>query len=523
MSGNLKLRKLPEKIPDPIPDPTDPWSDDSLGRKSCGVFLSKVVSDASEPMTLFVNGEWGSGKSFFLDRWTLQLKAEGFSTIAFNVWQDDGLTDPLIALFGQLQSNLHCKPGYVRSVKGIVQKVGEILSAGLEEVSCACSNKTGIDAVRFMRNAGSQLAQRIEQYGKLIEARTLLRDRLFGLAEKVYADTGKPLVFLVDELDRCRPTFAIEVLERIKHYFNIPHIVFVIGADLVQMGHTVRAVYGNIDVANYLRRFVDFEFKLPEPDRAAYFTLLWNKYDMKYAFADSKGRSSLQQALFGARMILLELSVMHQFTLREIDATFRLLMMIARHSWKNESVPSELVAALAVLKLVAPKVCFEWLRGTLSVCDVVNALIPMEKVENFVRLKDLLAAIYSTYYDEKSVAARNANVFLRVCSDREIDGIEFKNELPLCMRKMRNQDFKDILELVKKFRNRPGEEYSFKSLLAIGARFDLLMGEMSSYKGMRNDVTRIARHEVDSRDGDVGREMFGGGNGSFSVVIQRRG
>jgi predicted KAP-like P-loop ATPase len=34
-------------------------------------------------------------------------------------------------------------------------------------------------------------------------------------------DEGKPLIIFIDELDRCRPLYAIECLERIKHIFGI--------------------------------------------------------------------------------------------------------------------------------------------------------------------------------------------------------------------------------------------------------------------------------------------------------------
>ena len=74
-------------------------------------------------------------------------------------------------------------------------------------------------------------------------------------------DSSKPLLFFIDELDRCRPTFAIEMLERIKHLFDVKNMVFVLSIDKKQLEAITAAVYGErIDASEYLRRFIDLVF-----------------------------------------------------------------------------------------------------------------------------------------------------------------------------------------------------------------------------------------------------------------------
>ena len=74
-----------------------------------------------------------------------------------------------------------------------------------------------------------------------------------------------PFVILVDELDRCRPPYAISLLERIKHLFNVENVVFVLALDKEQLGVSLGAVYGqNLNVQEYLRRFFDAEFRLTQ-------------------------------------------------------------------------------------------------------------------------------------------------------------------------------------------------------------------------------------------------------------------
>ena len=85
------------------------------------------------------------------------------------------------------------------------------------------------------------------------------------LAEK---NEQRPLVIIIDELDRCRPSYAIELLEIAKHFFSVDHIVFVLAINLSELSHSVQAVYGEeFNARGYLERFFDVDFKLPDADR----------------------------------------------------------------------------------------------------------------------------------------------------------------------------------------------------------------------------------------------------------------
>ena len=123
-------------------------------------------------------------------------------------------------------------------------------------------------------------AHPLEVYGEQVLLVNQIKTYLKGLAQKVHDKTGRPLIICVDELDRCRPLYAIEMLERIKHLFNVPGIVFLLGMDRLQLCHSIQATYGDIDTDNYLHRFVDLEFVLPEPDREKFLEDLWDRYNL---------------------------------------------------------------------------------------------------------------------------------------------------------------------------------------------------------------------------------------------------
>ena len=88
-----------------------------------------------------------------------------------------------------------------------------------------------------------------------------------------------PVIFFIDELDRCNPTFAVRTLERIKHIFDIPNIVFVLSIDKSQLGNSICGYFGSdkFDAEEYLRRFIDIEYQLPEPSYERYIDYIANK------------------------------------------------------------------------------------------------------------------------------------------------------------------------------------------------------------------------------------------------------
>ena len=104
------------------------------------------------------------------------------------------------------------------------------------------------------------------------------------MAAPVYEDSGHPLVFVIDELDRCRPTFAIELLERVKHVFDVPNLVFVFGINRRELCSARQSVDGHIDATVYLRRFFDMEFGLSEADPERFCKHLLERFELRKFF-----------------------------------------------------------------------------------------------------------------------------------------------------------------------------------------------------------------------------------------------
>ncbi len=124
----------------------------------------------------------------------------------------------------------------------------------------------------------------LEAYLEQRSTKEKLKKRLAEMSAKVVAETKHPMVFIIDELDRCRPTFAIELLERVKHIFDVPNLVFVFGLNRDELSKSLQSVYGEIDSDVYLRRFFDMEFTLPEVDTKSFAGHLIEKFELANFF-----------------------------------------------------------------------------------------------------------------------------------------------------------------------------------------------------------------------------------------------
>lgn len=102
-----------------------------------------------------------------------------------------------------------------------------------------------------------------------------LEEKIQEFLQNLSSEKEERLVIFVDELDRCRPDFAVQLLERIKHYFDLENITFVFSVNCEQLIYTIQKFYGeNFDAGRYLGRFFDQIIHLPEAELLYYFTKL---------------------------------------------------------------------------------------------------------------------------------------------------------------------------------------------------------------------------------------------------------
>ena len=267
----------------------NPFENDKLGRTSCAnVFTSLVKMYSATGCVIALNGKWGSGKTTFVKMLMQQMKNNNGHPLYFNAWENDYVEDPLVALLAELKG---LSPDSSKWNE-VLTKGGKILtSVATSAAKTILKNTLGIDSEVLksgIDEASSILQKDIDEFAK---QKTTFSEFRNALQEYVVENTTEelPVVFFVDELDRCNPRFAVLVLERIKHLFDIPNVVFVLSVNKEQLGYAIQGYYGsaNIDAYSYLRRFIDIEYSLPLPQGEMFCQYLYDVYQFGEVFEDN--------------------------------------------------------------------------------------------------------------------------------------------------------------------------------------------------------------------------------------------
>lgn len=123
----------------------------------------------------------------------------------------------------------------------------------------------------------------LDEHFKTKNSISHFKENMKKLLEQIKNEHNKkiPMFIFVDELDRCRPNYAIELLENIKHLFDIEGVYFLIATDSKQLSHSINAVYGmNFASEKYLKRFFDLEYTLKTPDSYDFVYYLFEQYNL---------------------------------------------------------------------------------------------------------------------------------------------------------------------------------------------------------------------------------------------------
>jgi hypothetical protein len=361
----------------------NPFLNDQLGRKESAEALTEFVSSCSDPLVVCIDAPWGQGKTTFLKMWKQHLINSGFYTIYFNAWENDFSEDALVSLVGEISSsieerNSHGEKNKAKEYLDKAKKLGAGLLKQTISIAAKVATAGALDLDKVTEQALSSFAEsfakeQLEKYEKSKKTLKAFRDVLRDLAKSLSneTETEKPLVFIIDELDRCRPSFAIEVLEKAKHFFNVENIVFVLAADKQQLGHSIRSIYGaDLDVNGYLRRFIDFDYILPAPKKGKFVNALFIKYNFNSYFSNKTGSETRYEGEQALKMFS-ELFEIFKLSLREQEHCCSLLSLAIRTTPENYKLFPLFLCFLIVLKVKDPDTYKNLLSGSMSLNELL--------------------------------------------------------------------------------------------------------------------------------------------------------
>lgn len=251
-------------------------NEDLLDRNKDLKNFCRLLQHQQGMSSIAIDGRWGSGKTFFVKQCALLLSSTNslsylnqemkekvydsindkdfienladnkFLAVYYDAWKNDTEEDPVLSLIYEIIQQLDLKGGLID-----LDNLSSVLASALSVV-------TGRDVTDFFNKIKDvKLLNNIKEEKKM----DAILQKFFV---KALNQKCERLVIFVDELDRCRPSFAIKVLERIEHYFVNDRITFVFSMNIEQLQHTIKAFYGNdFDACRYLDRFFDIRLSLP--------------------------------------------------------------------------------------------------------------------------------------------------------------------------------------------------------------------------------------------------------------------
>ncbi|NMP81563.1 hypothetical protein HHE92_17405 [Pseudoalteromonas arctica] len=250
---------------------------DIFNRKDFGDRLYNLISNSNENLVLALDAQWGEGKSTFVKMWSNQNKhvqTPPLETIYFDAFENDYQKDPFLALASEIYELLDDKIESKKDeFKDKASQVFKTFSRGVIKAGIRVGTAGLIDGT-ILDEAEKDLSKLVSEQVDTAIASKFESSKLDKMALRNFKTflsdiatnytEGKRIVFVIDELDRCRPDFALDLLENIKHLFSVPGVTFLLVMNRHQLEESVKCRYGaGIDSVTYLQKFINVWLALP--------------------------------------------------------------------------------------------------------------------------------------------------------------------------------------------------------------------------------------------------------------------
>ncbi len=366
------------------------FAKDILDRKKYGEALRNLVSRSSDALVISLDGKWGEGKTTFVKMWQGLLSESSIPNIYIDAFANDYIDDAFITVASAITN--YAEKTIVKGQKEKIAKLkekskkvgGQLLSwsarIGIKAATLGVIKDSDIDGLKDIKGdvsktasdlAGKFVEERISNHSKDIEIIQSFRELLSELPSKLESEGEKPLVVIIDELDRCKPTFAVELVEKIKHLFSVENVVFLLVMNKTQLEESIKSVYGqNIDAHTYLQKFINIEAKLPKHtgerytnDLSKYTNRLLQLHELN-TWGDDRNIVDCTEPLANH----------FNLSLRQLEKVFTNLAVFYGASAENHLRLVPVVVFLAVVKVIDPRLFDDLLHGRVSYADVVDKL-----------------------------------------------------------------------------------------------------------------------------------------------------
>ena len=252
---------------------------DRAGRNRDAIDFVSLLSDTEGPYSYMIDAPWGDGKTFFvksvefilneinpslhstqcnLPALESVIKSFGDRRVSilpfyFNAWHYDFADDPLSALLATMAAEFERKEQLRHT--DLKKRVTSIIDLGIAAFGVPVRASGLVDSF-----TGESLVSAFEK-------RDEMRSGINDLCEEALPEVAEKMVIFIDELDRCRPDFAVRLLEQTKNLFHSERVILVFSTDSVQLANAVGGMYGKgFDTTRFLERFFDTRITMTPVD-----------------------------------------------------------------------------------------------------------------------------------------------------------------------------------------------------------------------------------------------------------------
>jgi hypothetical protein len=246
----------------------NPTTDDTLGFAPTAEAIVETIKNASRrPLTIGVFGGWGTGKTSLMQMAEARLHQDNIKTIWFNAWKYSGKEAVWNA--------------FIQTILLTMKRDSDLVEAGRRESFRIRVIEISQELAKYAAKVGTRLVPggivRESDVDELWAAlgSSVADNSLFDFINRFESEFARLvddyvgdgyLVVFIDDLDRCLPENAIEVMEALKLYLDRANCVFVLGVEPSIIEAAISLRYGknaNLSATRYLEKIVQIPVIVP--------------------------------------------------------------------------------------------------------------------------------------------------------------------------------------------------------------------------------------------------------------------
>ncbi|UHQ54393.1 KAP family P-loop NTPase fold protein [Microbulbifer sp. YPW16] len=369
-----------------VVEDSEAFEKDALGRKDFGEALLNLVTRSSDELVISLDGRWGEGKTTFSRMWQGMLREQNIPCVYIDAFANDYFDEPFIsvasAINAYIEQNANCTDedkikDFLDKTKNVgAQLLSWTAKIGLRAATLGAIKDSDIEALGDIQNevatgvsgvVGDFIEERLTCHEKDIETLESFKSTLSQIPSMLTPTGETPLIIIVDELDRCRPNYAVELIEKIKHLFSVRNVIFILVMHRRQLEEAVKCVYGtNIDAHTYLQKFINIETSLPKRswDSPLNDITLYNKRLMELHEIEAWGD---EDALLRGNEALAK---HFDLSLRQLERVYTNIALFYAASTERQLRLPPIISFLSVIKVIRPEIFTALQKGNISYAEL---------------------------------------------------------------------------------------------------------------------------------------------------------